>query len=182
MIVALELAAPPVDGKYSFNPDPSRVIQGVIGGIGFPGAGSIIRHSADDVRGLTTGAGIWVVGAMGLAGGSGYLALAALIGGAVLFVQIVVKIAGRLIRRVYGEAASGLAETSNRRRIPAVQVEFAGRWVHFLRKPKTARPMPAMSNTPPSTGDNARLCVFSLSTLRGPTFATVSVSVQFIVR
>lgn len=51
--------------------DPSRVIQGVIGGIGFLGAGAIIHGGSDEVRGLTTGAGIWLVGGVGLATGAG---------------------------------------------------------------------------------------------------------------
>lgn len=51
--------------------DPFRVVQGIVGGIGFLGAGSIIRgHS--HVRGITTAAGIWVTAAIGVACGMGY--------------------------------------------------------------------------------------------------------------
>ena len=46
----------------------SRVIQGVITGIGFLGAGSIIQ-SGGSVRGLTTAASIWVVASVGVAAG-----------------------------------------------------------------------------------------------------------------
>ena len=48
------------------NVDPSRVVQGIIEGIGFLGTAAIIR-SRGDVTGTTTGATIWVVGAVGLA-------------------------------------------------------------------------------------------------------------------
>ncbi len=51
--------------------DPSRVIQGVIGGIGFLGAGAIIQ-SQGEVRGTGTGASIWCVGSIGLACGFGF--------------------------------------------------------------------------------------------------------------
>src|SRR5678816_4539941 len=46
----------------------SRVIQGVITGVGFLGAGSIMRNLGDEsVRGLTTAASIWLAAAMGIA-------------------------------------------------------------------------------------------------------------------
>ncbi|MEX1220553.1 MAG: MgtC/SapB family protein [Idiomarina sp.] len=48
--------------------DPTRIIQGVIGGIGFLGAGSIIR-SGGEIRGITTGASIWLAGSIGVAAG-----------------------------------------------------------------------------------------------------------------
>lgn len=58
--------------------DPTRVIQGVITGIGFLGAGSIIRN-AGDVTGITTGASVWVAGAIGLSAGMGLFALAGMV-------------------------------------------------------------------------------------------------------
>ena len=58
--------------------DPTRIIQGVITGIGFLGAGSIIRN-AGDVTGITTGASVWVAGSIGLAAGMGLFALAGMV-------------------------------------------------------------------------------------------------------
>jgi putative Mg2+ transporter-C (MgtC) family protein len=55
--------------------DPTRVLQGVIGGIGFLGAGAIIRNQGQ-VSGITTAASVWVAGAMGAAAGTGAFALA----------------------------------------------------------------------------------------------------------
>jgi putative Mg2+ transporter-C (MgtC) family protein len=50
----------------------SRVIQGVITGVGFLGAGSIIRGQTEEsVRGLTTAASIWLASAVGIACGLG---------------------------------------------------------------------------------------------------------------
>jgi len=52
--------------------DMSRVIQGVVAGIGFLGAGAIIKnHSEENVRGLTTAAGVWMTAAIGIACGLG---------------------------------------------------------------------------------------------------------------
>lgn len=51
--------------------DPTRVAAQVVTGIGFLGAGAIIRHGVT-VRGLTTAAGMWVTAAIGTAVGLGY--------------------------------------------------------------------------------------------------------------
>ena len=52
--------------------DMSRVIQGVIAGIGFLGAGAIIKQQREEsVQGLTTAAGVWMTAAIGIACGLG---------------------------------------------------------------------------------------------------------------
>jgi len=51
--------------------DPTRIAAGVITGIGFLGAGTIIREK-EGVRGLTTAASLWVVAGIGLAVGCGF--------------------------------------------------------------------------------------------------------------
>jgi putative Mg2+ transporter-C (MgtC) family protein len=59
--------------------DLSRVIQGIVTGIGFLGAGAIIKHrSEEDVQGLTTAAGVWMTAAIGIACGLGREATAVL--------------------------------------------------------------------------------------------------------
>lgn len=55
--------------------DPTRVLQGVIGGIGFLGAGAIIQDRGH-VTGITTAASVWVSGALGAAAGVGAYVLA----------------------------------------------------------------------------------------------------------
>jgi len=52
--------------------DPTRIAAGVITGIGFLGAGTIIREK-EGVKGLTTAASIWVVSGLGLAVGTGFI-------------------------------------------------------------------------------------------------------------
>jgi putative Mg2+ transporter-C (MgtC) family protein len=57
----------------------SRVIQGIVTGIGFIGAGSILKISEErDIQGLTTAAGIWMTAAIGVAVGLGSLGVALL--------------------------------------------------------------------------------------------------------
>lgn len=52
--------------------DLSRVLQGLIAGVGFLGAGAIIMGTKEvETRGLTTAAGIWVTAAIGMAAGMG---------------------------------------------------------------------------------------------------------------
>jgi putative Mg2+ transporter-C (MgtC) family protein len=55
--------------------DPTRIAAQVVSGIGFLGAGAIIRQGLS-VRGLTTAATLWVVAAIGMAAGAGYYAAA----------------------------------------------------------------------------------------------------------
>jgi len=61
---------------YGFGSDVARVAAGVVTGIGFIGAGAIIRGGEGGVAGLTTAASIWAVAAVGLAAGAGLYFLA----------------------------------------------------------------------------------------------------------
>jgi putative Mg2+ transporter-C (MgtC) family protein len=55
----------------------SRVIQGIVTGIGFIGAGAILKlQDKREIEGLTTAAGIWMTAAVGIAAGLGRLGLA----------------------------------------------------------------------------------------------------------
>jgi putative Mg2+ transporter-C (MgtC) family protein len=59
----------------------SRVMQGVIAGIGFLGAGTILKNNEGDeghVKGLTTAAGLWMTAAIGVSAGLGREATAVL--------------------------------------------------------------------------------------------------------
>ena len=57
--------------------DPTRIAAQIVTGIGFLGAGAIIRQGFS-VRGLTTAATLWVVAAIGLTAGAGYYSAAAI--------------------------------------------------------------------------------------------------------
>lgn len=63
----------------TMNDAMSRIIQGVVAGVGFLGAGTILKsESLANVRGLTTAAGLWLTAAMGVAVGLGQEVLAIL--------------------------------------------------------------------------------------------------------
>ena len=64
--------------------DPTRIAAQIVTGIGFLGAGAIIRQGLS-VRGLTTAATLWVVAAIGMATGAGYYSVAVIGTGLVLF-------------------------------------------------------------------------------------------------
>lgn len=76
----------------------SRVVQGIVTGMGFLGAGAILKlYDERDVKGLTTAAGIWMTAACGIAAGLGRYALA--LAGALL-AWFVLAILGRAERRM----------------------------------------------------------------------------------
>jgi putative Mg2+ transporter-C (MgtC) family protein len=64
--------------------DPTRIAAQIVTGIGFLGAGAIIRQGFS-VRGLTTAATLWVVAAIGMASGAGYFSAAVITTALVLF-------------------------------------------------------------------------------------------------
>lgn len=81
----------------------SRVIQGIITGIGFVGAGSILKlNEQRDIKGLTTAASVWMTAAIGVAVGLGSLGIALL---STLFTLIVLALEG-LYHSRSGKAAS----------------------------------------------------------------------------
>ena len=55
------------------NADVSRIPAGVVSGIGFLGAGTILVTGRQQIKGLTTAASLWVTSCMGMAIGGGYL-------------------------------------------------------------------------------------------------------------
>ncbi len=80
----------------------SRVIQGIVTGIGFIGAGTILKvRSEKDIRGLTTSAGIWSASAIGVAVGLGQLGLGIL---ATIVTLIVLTVVRRVEKPIKEEA------------------------------------------------------------------------------
>ncbi|MDD2620529.1 MAG: MgtC/SapB family protein [Syntrophomonadaceae bacterium] len=84
MIVSIDIY---LQYYHTVNADPGRIAAQVVSGIGFLGAGTIMREGAT-VRGLTTAAGLWVVACIGLAVGSGMYIPAIVTTGLILFVLI----------------------------------------------------------------------------------------------
>lgn len=74
----------------SMSMDPLRIIEGIIGGIGFLGAGAIIQ-SQGHVKGVTTGASIWISGSIGLSCGFGFYLFAFMMTGITLVILVALK-------------------------------------------------------------------------------------------
>ncbi|HEY6963431.1 MAG TPA: MgtC/SapB family protein [Gaiellaceae bacterium] len=92
-----------VHGGNIVRADPSRVAAQIVTGIGFLGAGAIIREGLS-IRGLTTAATLWVVAAIGMACGAGYYWPAAAATALTLFALWPLRIwAYRLIERIKPE-------------------------------------------------------------------------------
>ena len=66
--------------------DPSRVAAGIVIGIGFLGAGAIMRREGGYIEGLTTAATIWIMAAIGLATGAGLYLISAVTTAVILII------------------------------------------------------------------------------------------------
>ncbi|MEQ3626106.1 MAG: MgtC/SapB family protein [Celeribacter sp.] len=97
-LIAFDLMELPRNDEDILRTDPLRLIEAVTSGVAFLAAGSIITQGVK-VKGLTTGAGMWLAGAIGLTCGTGNIPLAAL---ATTLALIVLWLLHRLIGQ--GEA------------------------------------------------------------------------------
>jgi putative Mg2+ transporter-C (MgtC) family protein len=100
MLVALGAAMivlAPIEASMSSD-QLSRIIQGLVTGIGFIGGGAILKlHEKREIVGLTTAAGIWMTSAIGLAVGLGRLGLAVI---GTILTWITLSLLGLLAGRV----------------------------------------------------------------------------------
>ena len=74
----------PAAPNGSLPTDPSRIAAQIVSGIGFLGAGAIIKYGTS-VRGLTTAASLWATAAVGMAAGAGALMVALVTTGLIVF-------------------------------------------------------------------------------------------------
>jgi putative Mg2+ transporter-C (MgtC) family protein len=95
-LIGFQLGDTPADRSAA----ASRIMQGVLTGIGFVGAGVVLhRNDPVGVHGLTTAASIWLVAILGIACGSGYVAPALI---AFVLVFVILLVGGPLERFVHG--------------------------------------------------------------------------------
>jgi putative Mg2+ transporter-C (MgtC) family protein len=83
----------------------SRLLQGLVAGIGFLGAGAILKLQRErevEVEGLTTAAGLWLTAAVGVAVGLGRLGLATI---AMILAWIIMSVLGRIEHRINARRA-----------------------------------------------------------------------------
>jgi len=95
IIIGLEIAEIAA-GTASASIDATRVLSGLVGGVGFLGAGAIIE-ARGKVRGLTTAAGIWLCAALGAAAGAALYQIAVLSAGVGLAVLVLMAGVKRFI-------------------------------------------------------------------------------------
>lgn len=96
-IMAIELSLTLANDEQNIQADPIRIIEAVTAGVAFLAAGTIITKH-DGVSGLTTGAGMWLAGAIGIAVGAGYYAIAAMTTGLALVIFILLNTILSLMR------------------------------------------------------------------------------------
>ncbi len=91
-----------------------RVAQGVLTGIGFLGAGVILRRAdGERITGLTTAAAIWFVSGLSLLCGLGQLVLVAILLGLSLLVLLFGRAVERLVERIFGADARRPVDEDN---------------------------------------------------------------------
>ena len=107
-LAALTAASLTALGHEIFATGTDRIVQGIVTGIGFLGAGVIIHGASGEVRGLTTAATMWAMTGIGVAVGSGHALLGVLL--ALLIYLIIASgqwpVLARLRRRSSGAAAA----------------------------------------------------------------------------
>ncbi len=98
--------------NFGMNSDGlSRVIQGIVTGIGFVGAGSILKINEErDIQGLTSAAGIWIAAAIGVTVGLGGLGLALL---ATILTLIILTLVGSFESQINKKTAENEQETDS---------------------------------------------------------------------
>ena len=124
ILVALGACVVSITGELLFNqynaagafPDPARLSAQVVTGVGFLGAGTIMREG-HAVKGLTTAASVWAVACLGIAAGFGYYALA-LFGMVFIFITLTIfewlqdkLIKNRRLREEYELETTDIAAT-----------------------------------------------------------------------
>jgi putative Mg2+ transporter-C (MgtC) family protein len=90
MVMLLSIYIPQTYTSFQ-NGDPGRIAAQVVSGIGFLGAGAILRFGAD-VKGLTTAASIWTIAALGLTIGAGMYVISAFGAGLILFALTIMDV------------------------------------------------------------------------------------------
>lgn len=85
-LAALTAATLTALGHELFATGADRIVQGIVTGIGFLGAGVILRGASGELRGLTTAASLWAMTGIGVAVGSGHELLGVLLAGLVYLI------------------------------------------------------------------------------------------------
>ena len=114
LLMLLSIYLPQQFGHDQRGGDPGRIAAQVVSGIGFLGAGAIIRLG-NNVRGLTTAASLWFVAALGLAIGGGMFIVAGI---AVALALVTLVLLSALEKKIFPSARFKLLEISYKESSP----------------------------------------------------------------
>jgi putative Mg2+ transporter-C (MgtC) family protein len=110
-LITFELHEEVIAANTSGTADPIRIIEAVTAGVAFLAAGAIIQ-SRGNVRGLTTGANMWLAGALGVTCGSGHYTLALMGTG---FALVVLVVLGWLEHKFASEGSGDTGRSAQRK-------------------------------------------------------------------
>ena len=105
------------------NGDPGRLAAQVVSGIGFLGAGAILRYGTN-VKGLTTATSLWTIAIVGLAVGAGHYFASVATALALLVVLVLLNILEKKLIRVYTTVNIMVTAKNRPDLVGALQVEF----------------------------------------------------------
>lgn len=108
-----------IDG-FGGSGDPARLAAQVVSGIGFLGAGAILRDGGD-IKGITTAATLWIVGMIGLACGNGYY-IGAII--TTVFVAVFILILRPIERKINNKNRSIVLTVDSNRAVLATIIKI----------------------------------------------------------
>jgi putative Mg2+ transporter-C (MgtC) family protein len=106
-IVTVAMLRQEVGGIVSDPNAIGRIIQGILTGVGFLGAGVILRDAGGHVSGLTTAATIWICAALGIVCGLGYWSLLGVSVGLTLAVLLFGEAFERVAERIFKRKSRG---------------------------------------------------------------------------
>ena len=121
-LAALTAASLTALGQEIFATGPDRIVQGIVTGIGFLGAGVIIHGASGEVRGLTTAASMWAMTGIGVAVGSGHEVLGVLL--ALLIYIIIASGQWPVLARIR-QRSSGMVGEASRRPVEESPIEVS---------------------------------------------------------
>jgi len=111
--VATLVAIGSPDRSLAVDPNAiGRIVQGILTGIGFLGAGVILRDPSGHVTGLTTAATIWICAVLGIVCGLGYWSILVIALGLTVFALVFGRPLERLAERCFKRPHSGLTDKS----------------------------------------------------------------------
>src|SRR5438876_5500711 len=118
--------------QHGFGPNsnPAQIAAGVVTGIGFIGAGVIMRRGGS-VQGINSAATLWATASIGLAAGSGYYKLAWFVLAVVLAAQFSLRWAANWIDRHSGQVVPQITYRLVVRFIPSVSENILSAWSAF---------------------------------------------------